>query len=174
MPRKEPGPRSLQPCEFLLCFAWLPALVPHPAFGLMSLGLCELEPAWVSSYWLRDLILLEEICDPGAGTQSDFALLPASWGQAILSKKGRQSPLENKLWRNHSETEDKDLWASQGLRASGVGCRLALRAPSQPSGGAGVLITVVRCPCFSLVAWAWTTGCFCLLDMPESFSQFDL
>lgn len=29
-------------------------------------------------------------------------------------------------------------------------------------------------PAFFRVMWAWRTGLFCLLDIPESFSQFGL
>ena len=52
-----------------------------------------------------------------------------------------------------------------------MGCRLAARAPAQLRVG---LITGVRSPCFFHVTWAWKTGLFCLLDIPESFSQFGL
>lgn len=66
--------------------------------------------------------------------------------------------------------EDKDLRPGQGLRVVRVqaGCK-----DTRTALGWG-LATGVRSPFFSPVAWAWKTGLICLLDMPESFSQFGL
>lgn len=65
--------------------------------------------------------------------------------------------------------EDDDLWPGQGQE---VECRPAARALAHLSGW--VSIPSVTSPCFSRVAWVWETGVLCLLDMPESFSQFGL
>ncbi|XP_023387675.1 septin-8 isoform X1 [Pteropus vampyrus] len=88
--KKNPCPRSC---------SWL-----GECDGSVNWNLCGF-PASSSGIWF----FLEggtQVCDPGAGTQSTFRLFFASLAQAILLK-GRQSPLGNKLWRDHLETKTR-------------------------------------------------------------------
>lgn len=90
-PREDPSPCSLSHVTFPSAWRLLLALAPCPALGVVGVeaswvGACVgFKPAAQKSgfSWGRGRGWAE-VCDPGAGTQGGFALLPGSVAQAIL------------------------------------------------------------------------------------------